>query len=133
MKKTLVYTGLLLLVLCIGILGYTYYSLVHSPVGPMDSWIKTNECIIQKNTNDAELNDVFIATCGAQTYYIAYSAEDLTKYIGKKVHIQAVYPKNKSNTDSVQSKEQCIAGNCQSIFKDGRSFYAISIENVQAL
>lgn len=104
---------------------------MRSPVGPPDSDIKTNECIIQKNKNDNELNEIFMAKCVTQTYFIANSEEDLTKYIGKKVHIQAIYPANKSNTDSIQTNKQCIAGKCQLIYKDGRSVYAINIQKIE--
>jgi hypothetical protein len=133
MKKIFLYAIVLFLILTVGYFGSIYYGLMRSPVGPPDSFIKSNECIIQKNKNDDELNEVFIAKCVTQTYFIANSEEDLTKYIDIKVNIQAIYPANKSNTDSVQTSEQCIAKKCQSIFKDNRSVYAIVIQKIEKL
>ena len=90
---------------------------MRSPIGPPDTFINTNECIIQKNRNDDELNEIFVAKCSTQIYLIANSEVDITKYIDKKVRIQATYPKNESNTDSVQTHKQCINRNCQLIYK----------------
>jgi hypothetical protein len=134
MKKQYLYITILLSVLIIGIIGFVYYSLMRSPVGPPDSFIQTDkECVIQKNTINKELNNVFEVTCGVQQHFIANSEEDLTKYIDKKVHIQAIYPKNKSNTDSVQTDKQCINGKCQLIYQDGRSIYAINIQKIETV
>ncbi|MGA3291536.1 MAG: hypothetical protein ABSC49_00080 [Candidatus Microgenomates bacterium] len=119
--------------LIIGIIGFIYYGLMWSQaIGPPDFFIQTNkECVIQKNTTDKELNNVFEITCGIQQYFIANSEEDSTKYLDKKVHIQAIFPKNLLNTDSIQVDKQCISGKCQLIYKDGRSVYAINIQKIE--
>lgn len=129
MKKIFIYFVVIFLISVIGLFSY---GLLRSPVGPPDSFIQTNkECVIQKNDTDKELNNVFTITCGTQPYLIANSEFDLTSYIGKKVIIRAAYPKNKSNTDSVQTDRQCIAEKCQLIYKDGRSVYAVNILSIE--
>lgn len=113
---------------------YVAYSFYRSPVGPPDSFIQTDkECVVQKHAESSDLNSVFEITCGSQSHFIANSEFDLTNYIGKKVTIRASYPKNKSNTDSVKTDKQCIIRNCQLIYKNGTSVYAINILRIEEI
>jgi hypothetical protein len=133
MKKILLSAGIMIGVLVVGFVAYFYISLKRSPIGPPDSFINANECTIQKNENDENLNNVFTAHCATIIYPIANSEENLDTYIGEKVRIQAIYPKNTSGNDSVQSNTQCIAETCQPIYKDNRNVYAIVIQKIEEL
>lgn len=70
----------------------------------------------------------------AGVLYVAKSNENLDKYIGKKVQIQANYLMNETNSDSIRTNTQCIMDSCQPIFEDSnQTTYAIVIEKVQEI
>ncbi len=134
MKRIFLYGITALLVLIIGFVIFICYEFSRAPMGPPDSLIKSDNCTIEKKNNDKYLNDVFTANCRIQEYYIAGCEEDLTKYIGKRVRIEAVYPKDKNNINSsIQTDRQCIAGNCQLLFRDGRKFFAIVVQKIEEI
>jgi len=132
MKKKIFFTFFLLL---IAFSGWFYNEILRSPVGPPDPAIDASAiCSIEKDEKG-----IYTVSCSRNTvqgapFYVAKSNENLDKYLGKRVSIQANYLPNKSNTDTIQTNTQCIVNNCQLIFPDkNQKTYAIVIEKIKEL
>lgn len=129
MKKLFIGIGVLIVLF----VTWFYYEAMISPVGPPNPPIAANaECVIQKDARG-----MYFVLCQKNTFvgslYITSSKEDLTKYVGKRVRIQAKYRMNLLQ-DSIETNMQCIANRCQPIFQDkNQKTYAIDIENIKEL
>lgn len=123
-----------ILFLIVSVVGLFYYSASHAPFGPPNPPIApTAECVINKNERGT-----YLITCSQNhasgILYIAHSNENLDKYLGKKLKIQAHYVMNNDGTDAMKTTDQCVAGRCQYIFESKtQSTYAIVIEKITVL
>lgn len=135
MNKKLLIIFLPFVILLLSLIGWFFYESMRSPVGPPNPpFEKTAICSIQKDGDG-----IYTVLCNRNNnfsgpLYVAKSSENLDKYIGKKLSIQAVFLSNKSNTDSIASNTQCIQEKCQQIFKDkDEKTYGIVIESILEL
>jgi len=132
-KVTIALTSLFLLLSAFVV--WFYYEAMRSPVGPPNPAIDASAvCSIQKDNKG-----IYTVLCSHNTMqgaplYVAKSNENLDKYLGKKVSIQANYLPNKSNIDTIETNTQCIENKCQQIFGDkNQKTYAIVIEKIKEL
>ncbi|HSW97312.1 MAG TPA: hypothetical protein VLF89_05810, partial [Candidatus Saccharimonadales bacterium] len=104
--------------------AWFYYKATRSPSGPPNPpFSSTASCGIQIDGNEN-----YVVFCGGQEYLIAQSNEDLAKYVNKRVHIQATYLMNPTNTDALQTNIQCVGTSCRPLFKNSnQKMYAIVI------
>ncbi|HSW96649.1 MAG TPA: hypothetical protein VLF89_02370 [Candidatus Saccharimonadales bacterium] len=124
MLKKLFFTAITLII----VLGaWFYYEAMKSPSGPPNPpFTQKAICGIQIDGNGN-----YVAFCGGQEYLIAQSNEDLARYVNKKVHLQASYLMNPTNTDALQTNIQCVGTICRSLFKDSnQKMYAIVIAKI---
>ncbi|HSW87729.1 MAG TPA: hypothetical protein VLG12_01055 [Candidatus Saccharimonadales bacterium] len=127
MRKKIV---IIFVIIIITLISGLYVVAMRSPSGPPNPpFSSTAICGIQIDGNEN-----YVAFCGGQEYLIAQSNEDLAKYVNKRVHIQATYLMNPTNTDALQTNIQCVGTSCRPLFKNSnQKMYAIVIEKINII